>query len=200
MKNYYLSLGFFALLLLMSTKQIKMKKVQTYETAITIDLPAEKIWNVICDNYGAAANYADQIVASEYINEHIHGGEGCERICYFNENKSTYLKEKMVHVDHLKKEYTNIISEAKGLPIDAKYSQTVFKVKALTDSTCEFSAKSQYRTKPAFLGGVFKGKFADTMKDYLISVAYYSKTGKIVTKDNFKEIKKSYLTQATIAR
>ena len=170
-----------------------MKKVQSYTTSLKVALPAETVWELISREYGSVSNYADQIVSSEYIKGHHSGGEGAERICYFNKKGSTFLREKMIQVNHDQMEYTNLIREAKGLPLDAQYSQTVFKIIPVDERSCEISATSQYRTKPAFLGAIFKNKFKETMRDYLISVAYYAKNRIPVTKNNFKKIKKDVL-------
>ena len=49
-----------------------------------------------------------------------------------------------------------------------------------------------YRTKPAFMGGMVKGKFKSMLDDYFIAIEHHVKTGKEVNGGNFKEIKKLY--------
>lgn len=196
MKTHYLLIGLLSTLTIMSfkpSKTEKMKKVQSYLTSVTIQLPAEKVWNLISKDYGSVQNYADQIHKSEYINGNKEGGENCERVCYLNQEQTTYYKEKMTNVDNANMSYTNIMTEVGKLPIVPGISKTVFKVKAISNNSCELIANSEYRTKPALMGVLFKSKFKSTMTDYLISVASYAQTGIPVTKDNFEGIKKEFL-------
>ncbi len=173
---------------------IYMKKVQTYSTSVTIQLPAEKVWNLISKDYGSVQNYADQILKSEYTKGFSQGGENSERVCYLNTEKTTYYREKMTNVDNQNMSFTNTMVEIGKLPIVPGISKTFFKVKLLTNESCELIAKSEYRTKPALMGVLFKSKFKGTMTDYLISVASYAKTNIPVTKENFKLIKSKFLT------
>ena len=103
----------------------------------------------------------------------------------------------MLNVDTVKMSYTNVMTEVGKLPIVPNISKTEFKVKILSNNSCELIANSEYRTKPAFIGAIFKSKFKSTMTDYLISVASYAQTGVPVNKENFKKIKKDYLTSQT---
>ncbi|NQX97268.1 MAG: hypothetical protein HRT73_05220 [Flavobacteriales bacterium] len=193
MKTHYLLIGLLSTLAIMSFKTEKMKKVQSYSTSVTIQLPAKKVWNLISKDYGNVQNYADQIHKSEYINGYKEGGENCERVCYLNQEQTTYYKEKMVNVDNVNMSYTNIMTEVGKLPIVPNISKTIFKVKILSNTSCELIANSEYRTKPALMGVLFKGKFKSTMTDYLIAVASFAQTRVPVTKDNFKRIKKDFL-------
>ncbi|PCJ63932.1 MAG: hypothetical protein COA58_14980 [Bacteroidetes bacterium] len=195
MKTRFLLIGSVLLAIaVMGFKTEKMKKIQSYSISVIIKLPAEKVWTLISKDYGSVQNYADQIHKSEYTDGYIKGGENCQRICYLNSEQTTYYKEKMVNVDNENMSYTNIMTEVGKLPIVPGVSKTLFKVVRLTDSSCELIANSEYRTKPALMGVLFKGKFKATMTDYLISVASYAQTGVPVTKENFKEIKKDFLT------
>lgn len=49
-----------------------------------------------------------------------------------------------------------------------------------------------YRTTPAFMGWMAKGKFKKQIEDYLIAVEHHVLTGENVNKENFKQIKKKY--------
>lgn len=196
MKSHYLIIGLtaFALMSFKPLKKDNMKKVQTFSTSINMQLPATKIWDIISNNFGEVQNYADQIQSSNYINGHTNGGENCERVCYLDKEKSNYYIEKMINVDTLNLSYTIVMTDVGKLPVVPGLSKAHFRVNALTDSTCQVFVNSEYRTKPAFLGVLFKRKFKSTMDDYLISIDYYAKTGTPVNKENFKTIKKDYLT------
>lgn len=196
MKIHYLFIGALSILTMMSFKTLKsekMKKVQSYTTSVKIQLPAKKVWNLISKDYGNVHNYADQIHTSEYIGGYKEGSENCERVCYLDPKKTTYYREKMTDVDNQNMSYTNTMIEVGKLPIVPGISKTFFNVNSLSENSCELIANSEYRTKPAIMGILFKGKFKSTMTDYLISVASYAETGVPVTKENFKSLKRDFV-------
>lgn len=49
--------------------------------------------------------------------------------------------------------------------------------------------------KPAFMGGMMKGQFKKLINDYFIAIDHHVATGEKVTKANFKEIKKQYVSR-----
>ncbi len=170
----------------------KQKKVQTFQVSKVIDLPADQLWAVVGDDYGRIAYSHPKIVASDYINGTLKAGEGAERICYFNAKQTQFLKEKMVNYSPETMSFTNTVYQAGKFPVDPAYTQAVYKVKDLGNETSELSFDMQYRTKPAIMGAMAKGKFKKLIQDYFIAVEHHVKTGEEVTKDNFKQIKKRY--------
>ncbi|MEM9820398.1 MAG: hypothetical protein AAF985_04980, partial [Bacteroidota bacterium] len=67
------------------------KKVKRFTVSHLINAPAEKVWAVVGEDYGAIANSHPKIVSSAYINGSLKAGEGAERVCYFNEKQTKYL-------------------------------------------------------------------------------------------------------------
>lgn len=170
----------------------KQKKVQTFQVSKVIDLPADQLWAVVGDDYGRIAYSHPKIIASDYINGTLKAGEGAERVCYFNEKQTQFLKEKMVNYSPETMSFTNTVYQAGKFPVDPAYTQAIYKVKDLGNGTSELSFDMQYRTKPAIMGAMAKGKFKKLIQDYFIAVEHHVKTGEEVTKDNFKQIKKRY--------
>lgn len=170
----------------------KQKKLQKFKVSKVIDLPADKVWEVVGDDYGRIAYSHPKIIASDYINGTLKAGEGAERICYFNEKQTQFLKEKMINYSPETMSFTNTVYQAGKFPVDPDYTQAVYSIKDLGNGTSEFSFDMQYRTKPAFMGAMAKGKFKKLIQDYFIAVEHHAKTGEKVTKENFKEIKKKY--------
>ncbi len=170
----------------------KQKKVQKFQISKVIDLPADEIWAIVGEDYGRIAYSHPKIIASDYINGTLKAGEGAERVCYFNEKETQYLKEKMVNYSPENMSFTNTVYQAGKFPVDPEYTKAVYSVKDLGNGKSEFSFDMQYRTKPAFMGPMAKGKFKKLIQDYFIAVEHHAKTGEKVTKDNFKQIKKQY--------
>ncbi len=170
----------------------KQKKVQTFKVSKVIDLPADDLWAVVGDDYGRIAYSHPKIIASDYINGTLKAGEGAERVCYFNEKQTQFLKEKMVNYSPETMSFTNTVFQAGKFPVDPQYTRANYQVKDLGNGTSEFSFDMKYRTKPAFMGAMAKGKFKKLIQDYFIAVEHHVKTGEEVTKENFKKIKKQY--------
>ena len=170
----------------------KEKKLQKFQISKVIDLPAEKVWEVVGEDYGRIAHSHPKIIESEYINGTLESGEGAERICYFNEKQTQFLKEKMINYSPETMSFTNTVFQAGKFPVDPEYTQAVYSVKDLGNGKSEFAFDMQYRTKPAFMGAMAKGKFKKLIQDYFIAVEHHAKTGEKVTKENFRQIKKQY--------
>lgn len=166
------------------------KKVQTFRVSHLIEAPAEKVWAVVGEDYGAIANSHPKIVSSKYINGSLQAGEGAERVCNFNEKGTRFLKEKQVQYDPENYSFKNQVFQAGKFPVDPKYTFAIYRVEAVDESTSRFTFDMTYRTKPAWLGGMMKGAFKKLIADYALAVEHHINTGEVVNKENFKEIKR----------
>ena len=173
----------------------KQKKVQTFKVRKVMDVPADQVWAVVGEDYGRIAYSHPKIIASDYINGTLKAGEGAERVCYFNEKQTQFLKEKMINYSPDRMSFTNTVYQAGKFPVDPEHTRAVYRVKDLGNGTSEFSFDMQYRTKPAFMGPMARGKFKKLINDYFIAVEHHAKTGERVTKENFKDIKKQYTAE-----
>ncbi len=168
------------------------KKVQRFSESKVIDLPADKIWAIVGEDYGAIAYSHPAIVSSDYVNGTLKAGEGAERVCNFNEKGTKFLKEKMVNYQPEQMTFTNTVYQAGKFPVDPEYTKAIYKVESLANGQSRISFNMQYRTKPAFMGAMAKGKFKKLIRDYFIAIEHHARTGEKVTRDNFKKIKKKY--------
>lgn len=168
------------------------KRVKTFKVSKEIHLPASKVWAVVGEDYGAIAHSHPKIISSSYINGTLKAGEGAERVCAFNEKGTQYLKEKMTKYKPEEMSFVNTVFQAGKFPVDPSVTQALYQVEDLGHGKSKFTFDMQYRTKPAFLGGLMKGQFKKMINDYFIAVEHYAKTGEKVTKDNFKSIRKLY--------
>lgn len=182
----------FLLVIAISFSSLAQKKTVSFTVKRTINAPANKVWAVVGDDFGAVANSHPQIVSSNYINGTLKSGEGAERVCNLNEAGTKYVQEKMV--DYSPENYTfkAQIFHAYKIPLVPENSYAIYKVVPIDENTSELVLELELRTTPAFMGNLFKSKFRNTIKDYTIAVEHHVLTGEVVNKDNFKQIKKQY--------
>lgn len=168
------------------------KKRQHLVLSKEFNLPASEVWKVVGEDYGAVAKSHPKIVSSNYVNGSLVAKEGAERICNFNEKGTQYLKEKMINYDPTNMSFVNTVYQAGKFPVDPELTEALYKVEDLGNGRCRLTFNMKYRTKPAFMGSLMKGKFKGLIKDYFIAIEHHVKTGEAVTKENFKSIKKMY--------
>lgn len=168
------------------------KKVRTFKVEKILDLPADKVWAVVGEDYGAIANSHPAIVESHYINGSLKAGEGAERVCNFNDKGTRFLKEKMLEYKPEEMSFINQVYQAGKFPVDPEYTRALYKVEDLGDGRSKLSFDMQYRTKPAWMGGMMKRSFRKLINNYFIAIEHHARTGEAVNKENFKEIKKQY--------
>ncbi len=182
-------------LLISANLQLKaQKRVQTFKLSKDLPVSAEAVWKVVGEDYGKIAHSHPKIVASEYINGSLAGGEGAERVCYFNDKETRFLKEKMIDFSPETMSFTNTVFQAGKFPVDPTLTRAIYSVEDLGDGTSRITFDMQYRTKPAFMGGMMKGSFKKLIRNYFIAIEHHVKTGEIVTKENFRKIKRQYAT------
>ena len=185
-------LGLFSILMIFSFSTFAQKKIQTFTVERIIAAPAQDIWAVVGDDFGAIANSHPRIISSEYVNGALKGGEGAERKCYLNEKGTKYVQEKVIGYDPSNFTFKAQIIQAGKLPLDPQSSYGIYRVEPIDANTSKLVFTMGYRTKPAFMGALAKGRFKKNIKDYLIAVEHHVKTGEVVNKTNFKKIKKQY--------
>ncbi|MEM9886404.1 MAG: SRPBCC family protein [Bacteroidota bacterium] len=177
-----------------ATAQSEKKRI-TFQIERTIEAPAADIWQVIGEDFGLISKSHPLVVRSEYTEGALKGALGTERLCYFKENGSQMLREKIVAWKPEQMEFDAAIREAKKFPVDTDVTLFTMRVTPLTSNQSKLEMIMNYRTKPAFMGGMLKGSFTKRLEDYLLAVEHYVLTGEAVTVDNFKEIKKSYTSR-----
>ena len=168
------------------------KGQQKFTVERVIDVPADKVWAVVGEDFGAVANSHPKIASSSYINGSLKSGEGAERVCNFNESGSKYVHEKQLSYDPENMTFKSQIFHAEGLPLNPDFSYAVYKVEAIDENSCRVVMDLALLTKPKFMGRVAKGKFKKTISNYLIAIEHHAKTGENVNSENFKRIRKQY--------
>jgi len=179
----------------MLTTSMFAQKVQTFTVSHIINAPADKVWAAVGEDYGAVANSHPRIISSDYVAGTLKAGEGAERVCYFNESGTRFLKEKQISYDPANYTFKNQVYQAGKFPVNPEYTYAIYKVIPIDANTSKFVFEMHFRTKPAFMGGMMKGNFKKLINDYAIAVEHHVNTGEVVNKDNFKEIKKQYASK-----
>lgn len=168
------------------------KKTQSFTVERIINAPAKDVWKVVGENYGDVADSHPGLLSSEYVGDQQHGGEGCERICYINEEKTKYTQETQINYDPANYTFTVQISHVENIPLDAENSTAVYRVIPIDENTCKIVIEMNLRTDPAFMGALAKGKFRKNIENYALAIQHNVQTGEKVNKENFKEIKERY--------
>lgn len=187
-------LAMMALLSMKAMPQSMDKKYKVLEVEINIDAPAEKVWEVMVQDYGAISNWSPYIYSSNYENGSLKGTKGAERKCNLNAKGSRWVHERIADIDDKKMEMRNIILDADKFPLDADNTQAYYRVKDNEDGTCTASYLMQYRGKPSIMTGMMKGSFMKSLKNNLKGLKHYMETGEEVTPMNnkLKEIEDLY--------
>lgn len=179
------------------TAQSMSKKYRSLKVAIKIDAPPERVWKAMVEDYGEISNFSPYIYSSNYEKGSLNGTLGAERKCMFNEKGTRWSHEKIAEIDSKNRVMRNIIIDAAKFPLDMDNSQAYYTVKDNGDGTTTAGYEFQFRTKPAFMGGLAKGSFKKTLAGTLIGLKHYVETGEIVRAGNgkYKEIKDKYTDQ-----
>lgn len=174
--------------------QSMSKKYKTVKVELQINAPAEKVWAAMVGDYGAISNFSPYIYASNYENGSLEGKLNAERKCNFDAKGKRWSHEKIVALDNQNMVMRNIIIDAAKFPLNLDNSQAFYRVKDNGDGTCTASYEFQFRTKPAFMGGLVKGNFRKTLSGTLVGLKHYVETGEKVNAKNgkYKEIKDQY--------
>ena len=98
----------------------------------------------------------------------------------------------MVDYDARQRSFVNQVFQTGKFPVDPEVSKGVYKVLAMDDGSSRLTIDVYFRMKPAFMGGLMKGKMRRLMEDYLIGIEHYLQTGEKVQKKGFKKLRHQY--------
>lgn len=164
-----------------------MSQLRKIETQVTIRASREKVWDAMYKRFGETYLYNPSVEKSHFVK----GGEGavgCERQCDFD--AKTRIVERIVSVEELKRFQVDIFDGnmpmLEKMLVDIKLNEG--KASGLTTVT----AQASFSPKPAFMGGLMSGMMKSKLHDMLIGLKYYLETGRTVSKENYKPIKKSF--------
>ncbi len=160
----------------------------------TIKAPADRVWQALVGDYGEISNFSPFIYASNYENGSLRGTEGAERKCMFNAKGTQWSHERIVMLDNENMRMKNLIIDAQKFPLNLDNSYAIYSVTDNGDGTSTAGYEFNFRTKPAFMGGLAKGAFKKSLNETLIGLEHYLLTDERVTggSDNAKSVLKAY--------
>ena len=179
----------------LSVAQERTKKAKELHAEKILPFSADRVWSILGEDYGAVANSHPKIVSSSYINGTLKAEEGAERQCNFNDKGTRFLKEKIVDYDPLNYSFTNTIFQAGRFPVDHENTIGYWKVIPISEHTSKIVFDAKLRAKPAMMSGMMKSQFKKLIADYFIAIEHHLAKGENVTKENFKQIKKLYVSR-----
>ena len=159
-----------------------------------INAPAERVWQALVGDYGEISNFSPFVYTSDYESGSLKGELGAERTCKFNAKGSRWSHERIVELDNENMRMKNVIIDAEKFPVDLDKTYAIYSVTDNGDGTCTAGYEFNFRTKPAFLGGLAAGSFKSSLNETLIGLDHYLATGEHVTggSDNAKTVLKAY--------
>ena len=163
-----------------------MKKLRTLYTDVTINVSKEKVWDALFTRFGEVHLYNPSLDSSHFI-KGGKGEVGCERQCDLD--SKTRIVERIVKADELKK-FTIDIYDG-NMPMLETMIVDIELVE-LASKKISVQLTANFNTKPAFMGVMMKGMMKAKLTDMLIGLKYYLETGKTVSKQTYKPIKKVF--------
>ncbi|MFX3625812.1 MAG: SRPBCC family protein [bacterium] len=154
-------------------------------SSVIINATKEKVWETMFTNFSEVSNYFYSALHSECPND-VKGEVGAQRVCYFNDSKSKYTKEEIIAFAEQEYMYVKVLDAKPKLEAIAKCE-----LEKQSEGRVLITQTLYYKTKPKFVGKVFKGSIKKEFEAALIGMKYFIETGEAVDKKNFKAIKKA---------
>lgn len=159
-----------------------------------ITAPAARVWEALVLDYGEISNFSPFVFTSAYEGGSLKGTVGAERKCNFNAKGTRWSHEQIREIDHENMRMINILLDAAKFPLNIDNSYAVYYVRDNGDGTSTAGYEFNFRTKPAFMGGLAQGAFKKSLNETLIGLEHYLVTGERVTggSENASTVLKAY--------
>ena len=167
-------------------KDDTMKKLRTVSVDIIVNSSKSKVWDVLFNRFGEVNTFNPHIEGSHFT-KGSKGEIGCERQCDLDSKNS--IQEKIVAVRDDNSFDIEIIQG--GLPMMDTMNATL-DVKEMLPNQTIVTATIHFNTTPAFMAGILKGMMAKMFSKLLVGLKFYLETDEEVTKQNIKDIMKTY--------
>ena len=184
------------------TAQSMSKDYRKMTITRTINAPADRVWEALVGASGEISNFSPFIYASDYVNGSLKGAVGVERKCHFNASGSRWTRERIAELDNEGMRMKNVILDANKFPLNTDNSYATYFVVDNGDGTATAGYEFNFRTSPAFMGGMVTGSFKSSLNETLIGLEHYLTTGEHVTggSDNAKRVLKAYKADGRYGR
>ncbi len=155
-----------------------------------LDVPVEKIWNLLVDDFPNVANSSQLSPKSEFVEGYNKVEVGAKRIMYKSKNLKKYFIDEIVLIDNERYDFTVDVVKAKGYP--NTFTRLEFGATPISNNSTKLRIAFTYKTKPKFLQEMIKRSLKKDIQDYLYAIDHYLKTGEVITNDNWKSIRSNY--------
>lgn len=163
-----------------------MSTQRSFQTEVTINASREKVWDALFTKFGEVHLYNPNIDGSHYIKGE-GGSVGCERQC--NLDSKTKILERITSAETNKRMSVDIYDG--NMPMLDRMLVD-FELRELLPNRTVIVFTARFTTKPSFMGVMMKPVMKSKLTDVLIGLKYFLETGKPVSKNTYKPIKKSY--------
>ena len=168
----------------------KKKKRQLFVIEQTIDAPAERVWEVIAQDFDKVSDSHPVSPKSQFAEGTDEVKVGAQRIMYMAKNEKKYFVDKIVRLDEAERNLLINVEEAKGYPIS--FSNVEFYADSLTSNSSKLTMIFSYQMKPRFLQKMAKGSLKKQLQAYVYAIDHHAETGEVITKESWKRIRKNY--------
>ena len=175
-------------------KDLKMrKKVVSIAVDHIIDVPVEKVWQVIGEGFADIADSNPECPSSEWVDGFDKAEIGAKRIMYMSNKKNKkYFIDEIVEYDPSNHKITIEVVNKKGFPLNTEYTWVNMEALSVGGQQTQLKIRFNYLTKPRILKSFAKGSMKKAFQEYAYAIDYHVETGEKVTKAKWKEVKHLY--------
>lgn len=153
----------------------------------TVNASPADVWEVLFGQYGDIHVHNPTMQASSYLNGASRGAMDVVRHCDFTDK--LWLDEQIVEFDEGKS--VRIVVLDHNLPFVNDMSAT-YELIPIAEDVTRIKMVSSNSFSPGFVKYVMRGQMRKNVAKHLFGMKYYIETGKIVGKDNYSQIRRSY--------
>lgn len=146
------------------------KNGQTFSISRVMKSSSTVVWDVIGNRYGELEKYHPDVFASDYVEGHTAGGEGSERVVYLNKERSKIAHEIQLDFDPQKLFFRSQATKFSGAAMRPEQTFMKYKIEPIDDKSCELIGEMSFRTKPAFIGWIFKNGLKSMARRHFESI------------------------------
>ena len=168
----------------------KKEEKELFVIEQVINVSSDKVWKVIAGEFDLVSNSHPVSPKSSFFNGSNAVEIGSQRIMYMSENEKKYFIDEIVKLDNENYEMLINVVEAKGYPI--AFSNVKFFIDEEGIDQSKLTMVFSYKTKPKFLQKMAKKSLRKQLNEYMYAIDHYTETREVITKENWRQIRKSY--------
>lgn len=163
-----------------------MKKLREIQLEVNINASKAEVWDMLFNKFGEVNLFNPEIEGSHHT-KGTEGEIGCERQCDINSKTSVH--ERITAARGNDSFDVEIIKN--DMPMMDEMIAT-WDLKDIGEGQTRALLTMGFNTKPAFMAAIMKGMMTKMINRMVIGLKYHLETGELVTKENIKDIMKSY--------